>query len=370
MTQSEQSSETPIQIIRPTEGKAHLEISWTKNYDLIYTDENSHAKMDVIIRRPLPADTSYFIIGDYAQGNHGQAVGSAPVVKAIDDDPKNPLIKRPVGYDMSWNDHGTKTTQSCSIWYPKPPDGYVSIGYVANNAYPEPTLKNYACLRRDLVGQIDSGSLIWEDKGSHADLDVWLYEIIDYPHTFLAKSTYEPHKIPRNDFRLNMTGLSDFTFDVKEHSVNGPWEGVTCKSDRTGATITAHVERDGSAVTAEWFKQAIGEGSAIGCQTIDKLPGNLNFAFKGTMSFTHGGSHYEGRDIVIGQGHTGFSRNNWWIGGPNMTTSVDLPVGVLSVLSQSFGVGTGTRFLPTAKVIFTVVAFDVSSMTMTMLAIA
>jgi hypothetical protein len=170
-----------------------------------------------------------------------------------------------------------------------------------------------------------------------------------------------------NEFKLTMVGLSNFNFTVTDHYITGgqPWGGVTSSSNNTEAIITVTAGRKGSKDAAEWFKNAIGAGSAIGCQTIDKLPSKLNFAFKGTMEFSHGGALFVGKDIVIAQGSTAAFRNNWWIGGPNMTTIADLPVGILSIISQMFSQGK----LLKAKVTFTTTLVDVASMSMNMISI-
>jgi len=338
----------------------------TTKYQSIYSDKGSGAKEDVTIWRPIPSDPSYFILGDYAQDNHQAAAGAARVVRAVNENPANPLIKPPIGYVEVWNDHGTGTRQDCSIWYPRPPDGYVSIGYVANNRYEEPDLRNYACLRHDLVGQIDPGTPIWMDKGSGARMNVALYEVVDAPYTFIAKGNYEPNTISTNDFELKMAGLSDFSFDVSEHSITHrqPWDGVTCDSDKTGATITVRAGRKASKAVADWFKQKIGKRSqAIGCHTIDRLPKELNFAFTGTMAFTHRRKRYVGMEVVIGQGSTGFGtwRNNWWIGGPLMLTKVAVGWGILAAAFQPFVV---TSLPPAAGVVLVVTPFAVSSMKM------
>jgi len=180
MTQSEQG-----------DGSPELVTSTTSNYAAIYNDKGSGATMDVGIWRPQPSDPAYFILGDYAQANHNQPTGVALVVKAVNDDPKRPLIKPPVGYTPVWNDHGTGTKQDCSIWYPEPPEGYVSIGSVANSEYGEPKLGNYACLRHDLVMLTDLGGLIWNDKKSGAKMDVSLYEIVGLNNAFVARAGYD-----------------------------------------------------------------------------------------------------------------------------------------------------------------------------------
>ncbi|CAL2092180.1 conserved hypothetical protein [Tenacibaculum sp. 190524A05c] len=175
-----------------------------------------------------------------------------------------------------------------------------------------------------------------------------------------------------NNFELKMVGLSNFSFTVGNSNKTDyaitegqPWGGVTTKTNKVGAIITVKAGRKKSSKVAEWFTDAIGNGSAIGCQTIDKLPTKLNFACKGTMSFTHGGKLYTGEDIIIAQGSTAAARNNWWIGGPNMTTINDFPAGVLSIIGQNFSQGK----LLKAKVTFTVFAGNVSSMSMNIISI-
>jgi hypothetical protein len=168
-------------------------------------------------------------------------------------------------------------------------------------------------------------------------------------------------KIHDNEFGLNMLGMSDFSFTVsKYHVTEGqPWGGVTSKCDRKGATIIVKAGRDSDGepgkATAEWFLAQVDGGSAIGCQTTSKTPGGLNFAFEGTMVFKHDGRLYTGTDIVIAQGHTGGSRNNWWLGGPKMLPIADAPLGIFSMIYQPFGSAL-------KNVSFAVVAGQVSDM--------
>jgi hypothetical protein len=180
--------------------------STTSNYHEIYNDKGSGAAMDVKLWRPDPTP-GYYILGDYAQGNYHDPVGTSLVVKApLDDDPNNPLIKAPIGYSLVWNDRGTGIKKDCSIWFPRPPDGYVSIGFIAMPDYdPQPQLRNYACLRLDQVEQSEVGdpgtpfpvrvaeALIWNDSGSGAKKDVTLYKIWGVPNAFVAQPSHAPY---------------------------------------------------------------------------------------------------------------------------------------------------------------------------------
>lgn len=169
-----------------------------------------------------------------------------------------------------------------------------------------------------------------------------------------------------NDFTLKMTGMSDMEFDISGHSITSgqPWEGISkisCNSSGD-CTMTVRAGRKGSKNVAQWFKDNVDGGSALGCSTIDQMPSELNFAFIGTMTFSHGGKTYTGTDIVIAQGHGG-GRNNWWIGGKEMA-GLTIPV---------LGGGIGQTFtqnhLPLSKVGFVALFGQISNMSMALVAL-
>ena len=166
--------------------------------------------------------------------------------------------------------------------------------------------------------------------------------------------------IRQNDFTLQMSGLSNLKFEISDYCITSgqPWQGISkIECNDSGCTMSVMAGRKDSAATANWFADAIKPGSAIGCMTIDTMPEELNFAFKGNMSFDHGGKTFSGKDIVIAQGHTDDFRNNWWIGGPNMSVTASIPP-FASSEAQTFKVST---ILPIAKVTFSAGMFDVST---------
>ncbi len=128
-----------------------------------------------------------------------------------------------------------------------------------------------------------------------------------------------------NEFSLKIAGLSNFSFEVKSHSITSgqPWGGVTTTSDSTGAYFTVKAGRSNSKDNAHWFIQQLNGGSCLGDSSSGSVPGSLNFAFIGTMSFNHGGKQIVCENVVIGQGHS--TRNTWWLGGPKMS-GMDTPM--------------------------------------------
>lgn len=194
------ASAPPIHIIRAggktgaeVKGEPTLIVSTTSIYNWLYNDKGSGAGMDVTIYRPVSSDDSFSIIGDYAQGNYEQPTGTSLIVKAINDDPNNPLLKPPYDYNEVWNDHGSGGDHDGSIWFPVPPNGYYSLGFVCNGGYNKPSISNYACVRKDLVVDAQPGSLIWNDRGSGAYKDVSIYQIIGVSSAFVAQSNYNPY---------------------------------------------------------------------------------------------------------------------------------------------------------------------------------
>ncbi|HEX7316671.1 MAG TPA: Vps62-related protein [Pyrinomonadaceae bacterium] len=198
------ASDAPLRIIRPsgpktektTQAEPTLLVSLTSNYNWLYNDHGTGSSMDVSVYRPAPSDSTFFIVGDYAQGNYNNPYGPSLIVKALNDNPSNPLLKAPTGYSQVWNDHGSGGTYDGSFWYPVAPDGYVSIGCVCNGGYNPPVIPQYMCVRKDLTTSAQGGPLIWNDRGSGANMDVSLYQIVDVPGTFVAQGNYNPLNTP------------------------------------------------------------------------------------------------------------------------------------------------------------------------------
>lgn len=182
----------------------------------------------------------------------------------------------------------------------------------------------------------------------------------------LEKETVEA-TLRTNEFTFVMPGLSNLNFEIESYFITQgqPWQGISqieCNSE--GCTMYVMAGRKSSSETASWFAEAIQPGSAIGCSTIDAMPKELNFAFKGTMSFNFQDKLYTGNDVVIAQGHN--TRNNWWIGGPNMSRFTAMP-GIAAAAGQNFKIS--TKVPQKAKVTFMASFDSVHSMQMGVVAL-
>jgi hypothetical protein len=185
------SSLKPFRTPVTEKGQPYLVLGNTSSYSWIYNDAGSGADMDVTLWRPVPAG-GVFIIGDYAQGNYGDPSGTTLTVRSVND-PDNTLLKPPIDYRLIWNDKGSGGDNDGSVWFPVPPDNFVSIGAVGQIGYDKPSISSYRCVHSSVLQTSSAGVLIWSDGGSHADMDVSLYPVLNDPGIFVAQADYDPY---------------------------------------------------------------------------------------------------------------------------------------------------------------------------------
>lgn len=120
-----------------------------------------------------------------------------------------------------------------------------------------------------------------------------------------------------NYLQLSLTGIKIKSFDVTDHSISDgqPYEGVTVSGDDK---LNIRAGRHGSDKVAKWFKEKADTGVVAACDTFDSYPDKLNFAVYGTLTFESAGKTWVVKNVLFAQGHNARSRNNWWVGGPQM----------------------------------------------------
>jgi hypothetical protein len=163
-------------------------------FRLMYSDKGSGADLDGAFYRPI-AGPHVYILGDYAQGNYSDPSGAVVGVSVKNDDPKNPILKAPVGYTLVWSDKGSGADMDGSVWLPIAPTGYVALGAVSQTGYNQPDIPELRCIRFDQVTAGAFGQLIYSDKGSGADMDLSVYEITG-TGLFHAQGDYNPAQGP------------------------------------------------------------------------------------------------------------------------------------------------------------------------------
>lgn len=169
-------------------GEPALIVSTTSQYQSLWSADATSAFATVNIYRPT-APTDFFFIGDYAQGDDSPPEGVAQVVKAVNDDPQNPLLKAPDSYRQLWANGGNIPG---SIWYPVPPDGYISLGCICDAGNPtQPTVPSYRCLRRDLVDSSQAGTSIWNSDGTGTVLQIAFWQNSGLVNSFVAQGNFK-----------------------------------------------------------------------------------------------------------------------------------------------------------------------------------
>ncbi|KAF9624988.1 hypothetical protein IFM89_016808 [Coptis chinensis] len=89
----------------------------------------------------------YVSVGDIARiGTH------PPHVAALFDNIEGKFAL-PVGYDLVWRNCPDDYATPVSIWYPRPPDGFVSLGCIVMAEYTEPHHSSVYCVCADLAEQ-------------------------------------------------------------------------------------------------------------------------------------------------------------------------------------------------------------------------
>ncbi|KAL4278350.1 hypothetical protein GQ457_03G021670 [Hibiscus cannabinus] len=89
----------------------------------------------------------YVSIGDIARvGSHPPSV--AAVYRSIDK-----LFALPVGYDLVWRNCMDDYTTPVSIWYPRAPEGFTSLGCVAVQGFVEPEVNTVQCVAETMADE-------------------------------------------------------------------------------------------------------------------------------------------------------------------------------------------------------------------------
>jgi hypothetical protein len=177
---------------KTAKGEPALIFSFTSSYGFVWSTSRDHGGDNATIWRPTPSSPDWYVLGDYVQPGYNNPTGASLIVKAVNDDPNNPLLVLPKGYSEIWNDQGSGSDFDGSIWFPQPSkDGYVSLGSVGNPGYAAPDGLKYACIRKDLVQSVTPIQVIWTDKGSRSHKDVSCWALPNQSSAFVAVPNYD-----------------------------------------------------------------------------------------------------------------------------------------------------------------------------------
>lgn len=257
-----------------------LKCRYTRDHSLVWTDAGSGAALDIGIWRPK-TPRGWVRVGDVAINSISKNCPNIPgLLIEWDDahptgDEKGPFLARPVKYELIWTDKGSGAHMDGSFWYPVPPNGYVTLGFIGNGSHKNPAdLGIIRCVRRDLVYTSSFGKdPIYTDRKSGADKDVSLWsftinipqKLLKTPHlhpnTFLVSNSHDgkPKKAgwvlqtlsPQDAFNdalngyLNTTGTAfvQRTMLAVENAGSADSKGIAAQSDNFKNTFKTIPEK-------------------------------------------------------------------------------------------------------------------------------
>uniref|UniRef100_A0A0E0R2L4 PH domain-containing protein n=1 Tax=Oryza rufipogon TaxID=4529 RepID=A0A0E0R2L4_ORYRU len=131
------------------------------------------------IWRPL-CPSGYVSIGDIAHvGIHPPHV--AAVYKNVGGN-----FALPLGYDLVWRNCGEDYRNPVSIWFPRPPEGYVALGCVAVSAFEEPPLDSAFCVsERFAEDAVYEEQIVWASSDAYP-WGCYVYQVQSKSLQFMA----------------------------------------------------------------------------------------------------------------------------------------------------------------------------------------
>jgi len=177
---------------KPTIEKAEkLSVITTSNFSALWNDKGSGAWLDATFYRPT-ADANYFDyfpIGHYGQRNYDFPKGSVQMVQY---DGGN-LTAKPDGYELVWDDRGSRADSEGSFWRPIAPAGFVAIGHLVQSGRSAPSRDAMLVIHSSCAVRCDPW-LLWSDKCSGARDDVSIWSVAETtspsPGVFVAVEGY------------------------------------------------------------------------------------------------------------------------------------------------------------------------------------
>jgi Vacuolar protein sorting-associated protein 62 len=150
-------------------------VTFSSEYDLRYPDWGSGADRDGSFWHPRGGD-GFRPLGSIVIAGYDDPTGRRASMLVKDNG--NAAVAAPVDYDWIWDDSGSGADWDGSVWRPRPPAGYISLGDVAVSNHGKPSVDDVWCVRADLVtdGTIIDPS-VWDDRGSGGDHDLSAWQV-------------------------------------------------------------------------------------------------------------------------------------------------------------------------------------------------
>lgn len=167
--------------------------NWTTfNTSTIVNDRGSRADSDASFWIPSAYSAGWKFLGMSATPNYNVPPSPLEPYYLFQAAPGGSPLAAPVSFRELWTCSGDGQPSNLGIYLPVAPAGYVGIGFVAVMDFNHPPVvtdyPDLVCVRQDLAVQVSLGanSLIWNDKGSGAPLDVSVWRL---PNSGAAAAT-------------------------------------------------------------------------------------------------------------------------------------------------------------------------------------
>ena len=129
--------------------------------------------------------------GFYSLGDVAQSRYGKPNTSAfVVKDDGSGILAEPIDYSRKWTDAGSGGTHDAALWQPIAPTGYQCLGFLATSGA-KPNTKDMRCVKDEYLTD-GQPSKVWDDNGSGADTDVGIWRVIaKNSWTGLASGTFQ-----------------------------------------------------------------------------------------------------------------------------------------------------------------------------------
>jgi len=146
----------------------------TANYVLTWNDKGSRARKDVSIWAVKNDQADHCSLGDVAVEGWRKPSSKTLLLRAVGCE----ALASPTGFSQVWSDRGSGANWDVAIYNMICPAGYSSLGSVAVRSWrAKPSKSQYCCVKNTYLtsGKYEKS---WDDKGSRADSEVGLWKVI------------------------------------------------------------------------------------------------------------------------------------------------------------------------------------------------
>ncbi|XP_044492274.1 uncharacterized protein LOC123216003 [Mangifera indica] len=166
-----------------------IEVVQISRFEFIWScDLLQDKKKQVTFYKPVGIPNGFYCLGHYCHFDNRplrgfvllakEVASSVPEASHFSDHVYSPALEKPVDYTLVWSsaDEDEENYEGCGFfWFPKPPEGYKSVGFLVTNTPNKPDLDEVRCVRGDLTGKCEAYCLVLDTclKFSNFPFRVW-----------------------------------------------------------------------------------------------------------------------------------------------------------------------------------------------------